>query len=319
MPPLPKTIFEILDREQVKKLLEPADLLASVHLLARTAIGTGLFWCSLKLAVVGSPFFVLVFLVCGIWHSFWGYAGIGHEFYHSRVFSSRWLNEFWFRTASYLTLNNPSFFAESHAFHHRYTFLPGDAEARSLQSWRVRDVIWYGSVDVPLLIKRLGYLGLNAIGYICQDGLLQRLERKHQREAMGMLSVHLAIHTILFACTQTLLSNLLFLLLPVTGLLPSRVLAQTQHIGLEKLREYGALKHSRSLSLPWLLEFLYAGMNFHAEHHLVPAVPYYHLPKLRAILIERGLLEEENLLNFLIHEFPRLIIEARGRPDTSFK
>jgi hypothetical protein len=28
------------------------------------------------------------------------------------------------------------------------------------------------------------------------------------------------------------------------------------------------------------IEFLYSNMNFHAEHHMYPGVPYYKLPKL---------------------------------------
>ena len=306
-----QTVFEILEREQVKELSQPDNLLAAIHLLARLAVGLGLFWLSLKLAVMMSVFFVPAFLVCGTWHSFWGYAGIGHEFYHARVFSSRRINEFFFRAASYITLNNPSFFADSHSFHHRCTFSAGDSESLSIQKWHLRNIICYGCVDLHLLVKRIGYLGTNAVGYAYKGGRLERLESRHQREAIGMLSTHLAIHGLLFLFTGAVWGNLLFLLLPVTGLLLARMLAQCQHLGLYQYRDLGPLRHSRSLALPWLLEFLYAGMNFHAEHHLVPSVPYYRLPELHLLLKEKCLLQEERLIPFLLRDFPRLVRAAQ--------
>jgi fatty acid desaturase len=305
------TALEILEREQVKALSQPANFLAAIHLLARLMVGLGLFWLSVELGANSSFFLVPVFLACGAWHSFWGYAGIGHEFYHDRVFSSRLLNQFLFRAASYLTLNNPSFFTDSHSFHHRHTFAEGDRESFSVQDWRLHKIILYGSVDLHLLVKRLVYLGANAVGYVFKGGRLERLERQHQREALGMLSTQLAIHALLFLFSDTVLGNLLFLLLPVTGLLLSRILAQSQHLGLQHHRDHGPLQHSRTLVLPWLLEFLYAGMQYHAAHHLVPAVPYYRLPTLHALLKAKCLLKEERLMPFLLNEFPRLIHAER--------
>ena len=33
-------------------------------------------------------------------------------------------------------------------------------------------------------------------------------------------------------------------------------------------------------------------MNYHLEHHLLMTVPHYHLPRMHALLRERGLLEK---------------------------
>lgn len=303
----PQNVFDILSRDQVKALSQPSDLLAAVHLLIRIAVDFGLFWWSLKLAVAGSVYFIPVFLLCGIWHSFWGYAGIAHEFYHARVFSSRLINQLCFSIASYLTLNNPSFFAESHALHHRHTFTSDDNEGRSIQAWGLPNVFWYSTIDLPLLVKRMVYLITNAAGFVRRGGQLDRLSRKHQREALRMLSVHLVIHVFLIASTETLVANLLFLFLPMTGLLPARLLAQVQHLGLQEYLDQGPLCHSRSLTCHWLIEFLYAGMNFHAEHHLFPSIPYYKLSQVHLLLVEKGLLREVRLLPFLIYEFPHLM------------
>lgn len=34
---------------------------------------------------------------------------------------------------------------------------------------------------------------------------------------------------------------------------------------------------SITLRLPKILSFIYAGMNYHAEHHLLPSMPFYNL------------------------------------------
>jgi len=58
----------------------------------------------------------------------------------------------------------------------------------------------------------------------------------------------------------------------------SQLLALAQHIGFAGFRDDGPLYYSRTVSLWPPLSFFYANMNFHGEHHLAPAVPYYNLP-----------------------------------------
>ena len=47
---------------------------------------------------------------------------------------------------------------------------------------------------------------------------------------------------------------------------------------------------TRSIDANWLERFLIAPLCgiYHFEHHLLPAVPYYNLPRLRAILQDNG-------------------------------
>lgn len=309
---IPLRPLDILSHQQLAELSEPSNTIAAQHLSIRVVCECILFWGAVQLADAGSLLFFPVFIVCGIWHSFWGYAGIGHELYHARVFSSRGLNFQLFRLASYLTLNNPKFFEESHSLHHRNTFSERDFEAYSRQSWRARDFFWYATVDLPLLIKRVVYIFTNSIGYVHRGARLESTGVGHQREALGIISLHLLVHGLIILLIGDPLVNLLFLFLPVTCLLPSRVLAQAQHLGLADMRNQGPLRHSRTLALPRVVQFLYAGMNFHAEHHLIPRVPYYRLPQLNAILKERGLVRDMGLIQFLRGEFFNLVRHQSG-------
>ena len=65
------------------------------------------------------------------------------------------------------------------------------------------------------------------------------------------------------------------------------------------------------MRLPWLLEFLYAGMNFHAEHHLAPIIPFYRLRDFHESLVSRGLLKSENFSQFLRNDFYKFVMEQR--------
>jgi fatty acid desaturase len=42
--------------------------------------------------------------------------------------------------------------------------------------------------------------------------------------------------------------------------------------------------NSRTFTCSWLPAFYYWNMQYHLEHHMYPAVPFYNLPKLRAAI-----------------------------------
>lgn len=59
------------------------------------------------------------------------------------------------------------------------------------------------------------------------------------------------------------------------------------------------LRNTRTTLVSWWERFFFAPnfVNYHLEHHLLMTVPHYHLPKMHAMLRERGLLE-----NALVNE-----------------
>lgn len=305
------SISGVIDKQALRELCRPRDAKAWFDLLLRIGGEALLFGLAVYFLDRSLPVALVFFYLAAVWHGFWGYAGIGHELSHGRVFNSPTLNRVLYRAASYLTWNNPSFFAKAHGYHHRHTFADDDGEALSTQEWGPAALFGYITVDLPLLLRRLFYVLVNAAGFIPRDGRWSALEWTYQRDAIAMLVFNLAIHAALALSLGDWRVNLLWFLLPFTGQVFNRLLAQSQHIGLAGFKAEGPLKHSRTIKLPWLFEFLYAGMNFHVEHHLVPAVPYYRLTELNALLVQRGLLAEVQAQPYFLREIWVSIRELR--------
>ena len=57
----------------------------------------------------------------------------------------------------------------------------------------------------------------------------------------------------------------------------------TQHYGLNPNVPDFRL-NTRTFTCSWLPAFFYWNMQYHVEHHMYPAVPFYNLPKLRKAL-----------------------------------
>lgn len=304
--------LNIFDKEKIQLLTEPNDLVAFMHIFLRVSVEFLLFTMSIvtfKESWVVSFFFVYI---CAIWHSFWGYAGIGHEFYHGRVFKAKIINIFFFRISSYLTLNNSEFFKRSHGYHHVSTFAEDDAEANSVQSWSYWSIVAYNTVDFILLFRRLSYLVINSFGYVASQSGFKRLQRTVQRESIYMFLFQLLMHFLIFFVYENVVANIVWLMLPFTAQFINRLLAQSQHIGLKLFKKSGPLMHSRTIELPWLLEFLYAGMNYHSEHHLFPLVPYYNLKKVNKCLVEKRLIKSIDWKVFFFHEIWILISQNKS-------
>ena len=62
------------------------------------------------------------------------------------------------------------------------------------------------------------------------------------------------------------------------------LVAAPQHLGLSPNTPDFRL-NTRTYTCGWLPAFFYWNMQYHVEHHMYPAVPFYHLPRLRAALI----------------------------------
>lgn len=76
---------------------------------------------------------------------------------------------------------------------------------------------------------------------------------------------------------------LLVTLAPFIGTAGHRMLAQAQHFGLAADRD-DFRANSRTVLLNPLLAALYWQMNYHVEHHMYPAVPFFRLKALHAAI-----------------------------------
>ena len=287
---------DIIPQIDYVRLKSLDDKVAFRDLSLRLALNVGLICLMFHFSHQQYSLLLITWYIYSSQFHFWGYAGIGHEALHDRVFSHRPLNAVLYTFCSALTWNNGAMFRKAHLLHHRETFSERDTEALSEQNWRVADVIAYLFIDFRLMFRRLFYALVNAAGYYPN---LTPLEPDYKKAAQKNIVFNSLFYSVLGAMTGDLLVTTLLFSAPFTASLLNKVLAKAQHHHLGEFREEGPLSHSRTLRLPRWLTFLYANMNFHAEHHLFPAVPYYNLPRLHAALVEQNHIVSVSLRDFM--------------------
>jgi len=242
----------------------------------------------------GFLYFFVWYIYCCQFH-FWGYAGLGHEALHGRVFSSRNINKALFFFCSALTWNNGELFKESHLIHHKETFSDRDFESLSETKWDGYHILLYSSIDFKKLIRKLHFTFINALGFYPN---YKPLSISAVIFARRIILFNAGLYACLVYFTGDVATTSFVALAPFTGSIFNKLLAQSQHFGLRAFKDHGALVHSRSLDLPAPLQLLYANMNYHAEHHFAPNVPYYKLPALRLELLKLGAIQPVKLAYF---------------------
>jgi fatty acid desaturase len=298
-------IGSLLSRDEFQALSACNDSIAYTHLIIRIAVHVGLIGLLAYSWLAGYPLVALAALyVNGVLWQFLGYAGIGHELFHKKVFSSKALNSVLYRLFSYLTWNNPSYFEKSHQFHHTSTFHEDDSEIYRDFPLNVMGAARLVLLDYVSLFKRIAYAIGNAFGYEIYFGPGIRLRKMRagltaQRDAVYMLLVNALFLLGIYLATHSPAVVTMVLLTPFIGHLPNRVLALAQHAGLDDHKDESALLFSRTLVLPRPIAFFYANMNYHAEHHLLPAVPYYNLQRLHDAINAKVTAREEQDLRYL--------------------
>ena len=272
---------KLIDQKIVRELSKSNNYIAFRDLFARVSgeillIFTLIFCFNNEEWLAG----IIVIYALSIWHSFLGYAGLGHEFLHGRVFSNSIVNKILFNICSFLTWNNPSFFRKSHLYHHSYTFDENDFESFGPSNWSFLCIFYYLIFDIPLFFRRIFYVLINSLGYKFENKLFTPINNDQKYSAISLLFFQIILQIFIYFIIHDFKYNIIWLVVPFTGQFLTRILSQAQHIGLRQYAALGTKYQSRSIRLPSLIEFLYSGMNYHCEHHLFPTIPYYNLHKI---------------------------------------
>jgi fatty acid desaturase len=294
----PKWVTPKLDKNERRSVVAKSNAVASVHLLVRVALQL----LAILLAVdfyrgglwVGA---ILLTLLSGFMWNFLGWAGLSHELFHGTVFSNKLANRLLFRGFSILSWSNYGYFELSHWLHHRYTRYELDPESKSDDPIARTAVPWLLTIDLPGLVKQVGILLRNAGGFVPQN--ISRFADARQIRAVRIGAIAVLLVQLVFGAVFLAVGRpellLLITLGPFTFSLPRRILELVQHKGAEHdVNDFR--RNSRTVILPRFLSFLYANMNYHVEHHLMPAVPYYRLPAFRSVLISDGYKRQEDEL-----------------------
>ena len=229
-------------------------------------------------------FLVFAFIYFQVFH-FLGMAGLSHELLHNNVFRTSLFNRIFYKLFSLLSWNNAEYFYITHWDHHRYTL--GDQDPKDLFTAKLSFLRLFGWMifDIQGFYRRIYYFVLNAFG------IVPKLKKSQIKKVQKFAILTLMFHSIVFVFS--ILTGNYFLVLfinlaPFIFTFLNKFLAISQHYGLENLQsgvfdDY--LNNTRSINLGKVLSFFYANMNYHVEHHLFPAVPFYNLPKIQQIII----------------------------------
>jgi fatty acid desaturase len=282
-----------VERDKLRRLTRRSNLpglLQSLgHLVLIAATGTAAFFSVGRI----SPALTIVIL---FFHgTFYAFLLNGfHELCHRTVFKSRFLNECFLVIYSFLGWFNYVLFRASHTRHHLYTLHPpADLEVVLPVKKAFRTFLLRGFINLIGLFQLPFGTLKTALGKL--DGEWQnklfpesdfRLRKKLRTWAWILVLGHTAISAVFFSLGLWILP-VLTTFAPFYGSWLLYLCNDTQHIGLrDKVPDFRLC--ARTFELNPVVRFLYWQMNYHIEHHMYAAVPFYKLRKLHH-LIEKEL------------------------------
>lgn len=282
-----------IDKQVLRELTRPNDTKAFLH--------AGSF----LLIYVGTSAITLVLFLMELWawmaiaayvHSmFVGFVGMGaavHELSHGTAFKNKKLNNFFFKTFAFLSWNSYFHFKESHRRHHQYTsFDLYDLERPTNPvpfSWI--DIVGWFTIDFGYMKKLIWTniqhaLGNTDVDFFFWCPLIQKSDIRTQK-LIGWARVLIAGHLLLglvFALSGLWILIFTVSISPFVGRWLSRGCQEQQHDGLARnIPDWRVIAYTADFGP--VMSYLYWNMNYHAEHHMYAAVPFYNLPALRKAL-----------------------------------
>jgi len=215
-----------------------------------------------------------------------------HELMHRTPFKTKALNEFFLRVFSFLGWWDFVWFRPSHIKHHQVTVhedydgevvLPSKFTFKDWKFWA--DLFAWNPLQTWNLLKLYAKRATGQMDSEWYDFIMPesdtKLRREHRNWARFTLLGHAALAAIFIATGHW------FLIILVNGRHYCHWLGflcgNPQHSGLTPNTPDHRLC-CRTYTCSWLPAFLYWNMQYHIEHHMFPAVPFFNLPKLRAAI-----------------------------------
>ena len=243
------------------------------------------------------PLLVLFVFLHGTFAPFMSLVAV-HELVHKTPFRRQWLNDLFMDVFSFLTWTDPISFRVSHVKHHQATvhhdhdgevILPQKFDLDAVKFWFWLLVPFPNPVGIWAMLKRwfqyatgnLGH-GIYAGGGEWMQKILpeenEELRRRHRNWARVVLIGHLVLASIFIATGQWIL--ILLVTFPFYSSCLSMLCGVPQHFGMmPDVPDFRLC--CRTFTCNRFIGFLYWNMQYHVEHHMFPAVPFYNLPALR--------------------------------------
>jgi fatty acid desaturase len=279
--PAPEWWAPRIDRDLLRDVQKRNDYRALIshgmYFLLMAAVG----WVCAYLYQRGSYWCILTFFVYG---ELFGMCNSRvHESLHGTPFKTRFWNEIVYYITSAMEIRCPLTTRWSHFIHHSYTLLTDvDLEIlakRPVKMWKFFLDCFYLNSVIFSLIPTLVMQSLGIPSKTARHVVPENEYPKIFWSSRFTVFVHLAVIALAIVL-HSWLPILLFTLPRLYGGTLIWLLIFAQHAGLAE----DVLDHrlsTRTIHLNPILSWLYMHMEYHAEHHLYPNIPFHALAKFR--------------------------------------
>jgi fatty acid desaturase len=199
-----------------------------------------------------------------------------HECSHRTAFAHNILNDTVGWLAGLLSFYNIAYFRHYHKWHHRYTLDPEKDPERRDPALHTRGDYFLHISGLPWWRDKLLTHFRVACGQLKTDPFIPHTAH---RAVVRSTQLQLAIYAlaILISVIDQQPWFIWYWLLPLAVGQPLlRCMLLAEHTGCSEVRN--PFTNTRSTITRWPVRFLMWNMPFHAEHHLYPSIPFYHLP-----------------------------------------
>jgi fatty acid desaturase len=280
-----------IDGDVLKALTTRSDGRGFAQMLTQLALttgtGVGAYYVATHFAW---PWAVLACYLHATVYAFIGLSGCGHELCHGTVFKTKFWNEFFLRLTAFLSWTNFHHFRASHNGHHRFT-VHRDLDLEVVLPLPFKPSDWI--TVFTLNPKFIGFIFATTVRH-ARGGMQGEWEARifPPEDAAGRRAVRNWARLLLGG--HALLAGVfiyfhLYWLLALVTFAPfyggwlNFLCGFTQHAGLpHSVPDFRLC--CRTVLLNPVVRFLYWHMNYHVEHHMYAAVPFYNLGKLRAAI-----------------------------------
>jgi fatty acid desaturase len=230
-----------------------------------------------------------------MFHGFVGMEAAAHELSHGTPFKSKWVNEFFYHLFCFLTWNNSLHFRVSHMKHHQFTVHGGlDKEVvlKPIPFTRLEYVSWFffdfGKFKMIMFPNIAHFFGKADADFFSWDPLFPPGDKRRKqmciRARLTVIGHLILLGVFIYFQLWVLIVVVTFGYFIATFL--SRGTGIQQHLGLRpNVPDWRVSCHT--VRFGPLMGYLYWHMNYHIEHHMYAAVPFFNLDKLhRAIAFD---------------------------------
>ncbi len=328
-----------IDREVLRSLMQKSDARGFAQAVTQLALfaltGTLAYLAFVHVRSSPSPGglgLLLLALFChGTVGSFFG--GVAcHELCHKTPFATPFWNSFFLRVYAFLAWFDPVGYRASHVRHHQVTvYADHDGEIvlpNALDRHGLLFVLRSLTFNPAALGRILAFWVTAACGRLTQDAffkaawlrkVIPETNTETRRElvvwARIVLLGHLALAALFVATGHWFLIVLVTFGCQYCGWLVT-LCGTAQHAGMSPNVPDFRL-NTRTYTCGWLPAFLYWNMQYHVEHHMYPAVPFYNLPRLRSA-IEHDLPRAPHGLIATWRELVPILARQRREPGYFF-